>query len=72
MNLTESHTKESFVIETFSNGEWEPFAGYDNRSSAEACLAELVESEQKWTQARIIRKIVKTTTNKWLVKQIEL
>jgi len=72
MNLTESHTKESFVIETFINGEWELFVEYDNRSAAETCLAELVESEQKRSKARIIHKIVKTTTDKWLLKQIEL
>jgi hypothetical protein len=72
MNLTESHTKESFCVETFKNGNWELFIEYNSRSEAETCLARHVESKQKWTQARIIRKIVKTTTDKLLLKQIEL
>lgn len=72
MNLTESYTSESFCVETFINGNWGLYIEYKSRPEAEASLARLLESNPKWTQARIVHKIVKTTTDKWLLKQIEL
>ena len=72
MNLTESYTKESYRIETYTNGLWELDSLYSSRAEAETALAVFIDNTPEFTQARIIQEIVKTTTDKWLLKQIEL
>lgn len=72
MILTESTTTEAFVIETFADNKWSINSIFNTRSEAEDTLANLIENNPNFAQAKIVHNIIKTTTDKWLLKHIEL